>query len=164
MSLLHATWLRNKENWSDPSCPELFLWADTWKVAKPAKFQLEPSSHPYTLSSKELRNWLSNKHLLPANTVDQSASLTLPTKSLQEKRNTENHSSNQKKWSCLPLQAEEQITNTYEWWPWKIEGLTLNSFMIFIKSENDFDVLFAISFSYIINIRFSTKHLQNQHQ
>ena len=88
MSLLHATWLKNNENWSDSSCPALFLWADTWKVAKPAEYELEPSSHPYTLSSKELKNWLSNKHLLPINTIDQSESLTLPSKLLQEKRNT----------------------------------------------------------------------------
>ncbi len=127
MSLLHATWLKNIENWSHPSCPVLFLWADSWKVATPIQNKFEPATHPYTLTSKELRNWLSNKQLLPEKLIDQSACLTLPTKALETNTNQNDQFSKKKLWSYLPLQAEESISKNYEWWPWKIEGLALNS-------------------------------------
>ena len=56
MSLLHATWLKHNENFPHPRCAGLFLWADTWKVATPTEHKFEPSSHPYSLNTKELKN------------------------------------------------------------------------------------------------------------
>ncbi len=125
MSLLHATWL--SKNWPNSNCPVLFLWADQWKVATPANYQFEPSCHPYALTNKELKNWLSSKELLPQKLADQSACLTLPSKVLKAKIDHDHQNSTNKAYPSLPLQAEELISNKYEWWPWKIEGIALTS-------------------------------------
>ncbi len=120
MSLLHATWLRNPRGLSEIK-PAIFLWADTWRIANPEQPRDEPALHPFSLSSKELKDWLTEQQLLPNNTTDSSASLTLPSKHIDNKTNK-----SEAIFSVLPLQAEETIPTKYEWWPWKINGLTLS--------------------------------------
>ena len=87
MSLLHATWLPNSRSIvRNSNCPALFLWADTWKVGKPQTPNFEPAPHPFTFSSKELKNWLNSKNLFSEKMVAATASLTLPSKRVQEKK------------------------------------------------------------------------------
>ena len=88
MNLLHATWLPAKRNLAE-SCGDeaLFLWADTWKVTEPSNFFDAPALHPYSLTSKALREWLIEKNMLPEGIVDAEAFLTLPSKALAPKKN-----------------------------------------------------------------------------
>ncbi len=120
MSLLHATWLHNLQDPSNVSSSSLFLWADQWQLTTPKESCNNPCSHPFALSSKALRDWLSKKQLMDPKMSDASACLTLPSKPLNNTRNNKNI------WGRLPLQAEEAIPTTYEWWPWKVNGLILN--------------------------------------
>ena len=71
---------------------------------------------------------LSKKQFLPQGIVDTTASLTLPTKPFKEKKSKSSdieQSKNIQEWAGLPLQAGESIPTQYEWWPWKINGISL---------------------------------------
>ncbi|WP_269622111.1 DEAD/DEAH box helicase [Prochlorococcus marinus] len=122
MSLLHATWLTISTGSSDKNKPVLFLWADTWRSVTPVKPTIEPSDHPFTLSSQQLRAWLNQKKLLPNEILDRKASLTLPSKLIKEKKG-KNYGQQD---AFLPIQAGETISTEYESWPWKIDGLALS--------------------------------------
>ncbi len=132
MSLLHATWLPAIRTPTSSGRPALLVWADTWRVAKPAGPDITPALHPFTLNADELRGWLKDQDLLPNGIIDATACLTLPSRSLKP-RNTRNSQVQSSKadqeeapeWTGLPLQAGEPIPKNAEWWPWQVEGLAL---------------------------------------
>ncbi len=128
MSLLHATWLTQSEDLPSEKSPVLFLWADTWQMVNPKKPESSPSPHPYTLSSEELRIWLEKKNILPKESINRTACLTLPSKSSLQTKTTHNrkNSEGDQEWGILPLLAGETSPNNYELWPWKINGLAIS--------------------------------------
>lgn len=118
MTLLHATWLFPPEG----AGGRLFLWGDTWRAVNPVQPEGEAPLHPFALSPDEIADWLDdNGHwseaLRPAR-----ATLTLPSRS-QAARGR--RSPGQAPWSGLPLQAGEPIPKQVEWWPWQVEGWSL---------------------------------------
>ena len=119
MSQLHATWLPAIRTPTSSGRPAMLVWADAWCVAKPRGHEITPAIHPFTLQPDELRQWLSSRNLLPADTIDASACLTLPSKSIKPPTN------NQTSWIGLPLQAGEPIPSHCEWWPWQVQGLAV---------------------------------------
>ncbi len=119
MSVLHATWLEKRNSNPLSLNPYLFIWADEWNIAKPKEVRDAPLPHPFHLSIEELKNWLTTKNLLPSQCFPQTALLTLPSKSIKQKKFSIDS------WSGLPLLADEPIPTQYEWWPWVIEGLAL---------------------------------------
>ena len=129
MSLLHATWLPAIRTPSSSGQPALLVWADTWRVATPAGPGLTPALHPFTLGGDDLRAWLSERDLAPPSSIDATACLTLPSRSVRA-RKARNQSSDppaedQPAWTGLPLQAGEPIPKQTEWWPWQVQGLAL---------------------------------------
>ena len=102
----------------------MLVWADTWRVAKPSGPEITPAMHPFTLQTDDLSAWLSEKNLLPSNSINATASLTLPSKTIESKETPK------KLWSGLPLQAGEAIPNECEWWPWQVEGLAIEANII----------------------------------
>ena len=129
MSLLHATWLPAIRTPSSSGQPALLVWADTWRVATPAGPGLTPASHPFTLGEQDLRAWLSERDLAPPGSIDATACLTLPSRSVRP-RKARNQSSDppaedEPAWTGLPLQAGEPIPKQTEWWPWQVQGLAL---------------------------------------
>ena len=48
MSLLHATWLRNPGDLSEPPSSALFLWADNWQLAAAKERNFEWTSSDST--------------------------------------------------------------------------------------------------------------------
>ncbi|AAP99093.1 MULTISPECIES: DEAD/DEAH box helicase [Prochlorococcus] len=130
MTLLHATWISTNWHPSNLGQSELFLWADQWRVVTPKQIIQTPSPHPFSLSSDELKEWLNSKKLLPNESINTSACLTLPSKPIHKKNNQK--SKNQKtgiesEWKGLPLQAHEEIATQYECWPWKVDGISLTT-------------------------------------
>ena len=129
MSLLHATWLPAIRTPSSSGQPALLVWADTWRVATPAGPGLTPALHPFTLGGDDLRAWLSERDLAPPSSIDATACLTLPSRSVRA-RKARNQSSDppaedEPAWTGLPLQAGEPIPKQTEWWPWQVQGLAL---------------------------------------
>ena len=129
MSLLHATWLPAIRTPSSSGQPALLVWADTWRVATPAGPGLTPASHPFTLGDEDLRAWLSERDLAPPSSIDATACLTLPSRSVRPRRArnqpAEPIESEEPAWTGLPLQAGEPIPKQTEWWPWQVQGLAL---------------------------------------
>ena len=127
MSLLHATWLPAVRSPTNASRPALLVWADEWKVATPTGPKDTPAIHPFSLDSQELRLWLSKKNLLPERVIDASASLTLPSRRVDQKsKGTEISTSST--WTGLPLQAGEPVAKNLEWWPWQVQGLAIEPY------------------------------------
>ena len=120
MSLLHATWLPAIRT---PTCsgrPAMLVWADTWRVAGATGPEVTPALHPFTLNPEDLRSWLLELNLLPEESIEATACLTLPSKTLNS------YKSSGSPWEGLPLQAGEAIPNNTEWWPWQIQGLAID--------------------------------------
>jgi superfamily II DNA or RNA helicase len=118
MSLLHATWLFPPEG----AGGRLLLWADTWRVASPAKPETGVPDHPLTLNWDDLADWLQEHELWSEALRPANASLTLPSRTQAAKGR---RSSAEGPWSGLPLQAGEPIPTQLTWWPWKVEGLAM---------------------------------------
>ncbi|ABX07981.1 DEAD/DEAH box helicase [Prochlorococcus marinus] len=131
MSLLHATWLPAMRTGSSHN-PGLLIWADSWRVAKPSIVSNQPVIHPFALSAADLRIWLLQKKLLPKESIECTALLTLPSKSIKNSLDKKlngvtdsQNTSDQPQWSGLPLQAGEPVTKQCEWWPWQVEGIAI---------------------------------------
>ena len=88
MSLLHATWLPAIRSPTSSGLPAMLVWADTWRVAEPTGPKITPATHPFSLNSQELREWLKDIDLLPNGIIDATACLTLPSKTITRKKNT----------------------------------------------------------------------------
>jgi len=129
MSLLHATWLPAIRTPSSSGQPALLVWADTWRVATPAGPGLTPALHPFTLGGDDLRAWLSERDLAPPSSIDATACLTLPSRSVRARKarsqSSDPPAEDEPAWTGLPLQAGEPIPKQTEWWPWQVQGLAL---------------------------------------
>jgi len=123
MSLLHATWLYPPEG----AGGKLLLWADTWRVATPVAPTRVVPPHPLTLCIDDLAAWLEEHDLWSEALRPVEASLTLPSRS-QAPRGRRSTAANGSVagWSGLPLQAGEPVPRQVVWWPWRVEGLTLD--------------------------------------
>ena len=119
MNLLHATWLTNLGESSNVSHkPALFLWGDTWQAISTQKKAYEDLYHPFSLTTKELREWLIQKQLLPENITNAQISLMLPSKAIKE----QSKQTNNETYRYLPIHAQETFSNQYEYLPWTIDG------------------------------------------
>ncbi|QNI95773.1 superfamily II DNA/RNA helicases/ SNF2 family [Synechococcus sp. A15-127] len=129
MSLLHATWLPAIRSSTSSGQPALLVWADTWRVATPAGPGLTPALHPFTLASEDLKAWLQERDLLPDGSIDATACLTLPSRSVKPRKSRskadEPIDEETTGWTGLPMQAGEPIPKQTEWWPWQVEGLAV---------------------------------------
>ncbi len=132
MSLLHATWLPAIRTPTSSGRPALLVWADTWRVAAPTGPGDTPAKHPFTLSTEELRTWLSDLGLLPEGIIDATACLTLPSRGIRSSNKTsttndllEPTQKRQLDWTGLPLQAGEPVPQKTQWWPWQVQGLAI---------------------------------------
>ncbi|WP_320673668.1 DEAD/DEAH box helicase [Prochlorococcus sp. MIT 1341] len=132
MSLLHATWLPAIRTPGSTGRPALLIWADTWRVATPAGPSDTPAQHPCTLLPDDLRAWLSEIDLLPDESIDATACLTLPSRAVRSriKAGDVKESLNASQdghlgWTGLPLQAGEPVPKKPEWWPWQVQGLAV---------------------------------------
>ncbi len=128
MGLLHATWLRHCKECDGPG---LFLWADTWKVAVPETSDSQSLIHPFTLSSPELTSWLKKKEICPEKSTKTTRFLTLPSKQLT--KTTKKNSDSEKyvgksRREFLPLQAGENISQSFQLSEWEVEGMILTPF------------------------------------
>ncbi len=123
MSLLHATWLFPPEG----AGGKLLLWADTWRVATPVAPTRAVPPHPLTLGIDDLAAWLEEHDLWSEALRPVEASLTLPSRSQAPRgRRSSGANGSAVGWSGLPLQAGEPIPRQVLWWPWRVEGLTLD--------------------------------------
>ena len=85
MNLLHATWLTNLGGSSNVSHkPALFIWGEIWQAIASQKEAYDDICHLFSLTTKELREWLIQKQLLPENTTNAQSSLMLPSKAIKE--------------------------------------------------------------------------------
>ena len=128
MSLLHATWLPAIRTPSSSGQPALLVWADTWRVATPEGPGLTPALHPFTLSHDDLKAWLSERNLLPSGSIDATACLTLPSRTVKPRKSRSKSADpepEQPAWTGLPMQAGEPIPKQIEWWPWQVQGLAV---------------------------------------
>lgn len=130
MSLLHATWLPAIRSPSSSGQPALLIWADTWRVAQPEGPGLTPALHPFTLASDDLKAWLGERDLLPSSSIDATACLTLPSRTVKARKSrsktSEPFSGEEPGWTGLPMQAGEPIPKQTEWWPWQVQGLAVD--------------------------------------
>ena len=129
MSLLHATWLPAIRSSSSSGQPALLIWADTWRVAQPEGPGLTPALHPFTLASDDLKAWLSERDLLPESSIDATACLTLPSRTVKPRKSrskTADPTPEAPGWTGLPMQAGEPIPKQTEWWPWQVQGLAVD--------------------------------------
>ena len=62
---------------------------------------------------------------MPKESIDETACLTLPSKSALKTRKAPNSQSSEgdQEWATLPLLAGEATPKNYELWPWEIEGI-----------------------------------------
>ena len=128
MSLLHATWLPAIRTSSSSGQPALLIWADTWRVASPEGPGLTPALHPFTLGSDDLKAWLTERDLMPGGSIDATACLTLPSRSVKPRKSRSQSSEPVPEgpaWTGLPMQAGEPIPKQMEWWPWQVQGLAV---------------------------------------
>ena len=86
MSLLHATWLPAIRSSTSSGQPALLVWADTWRVATPEGPGLTPALHPFTLGTEDLKAWLNERDLLPDGSIDATACLPLPSRSVKPRK------------------------------------------------------------------------------
>ena len=128
MSLLHATWLPAIRTSGSSGQPALLIWADTWRVATPEGPGLTPALHPFTLEPDNLKVWLQERDLLPGGSIDATACLTLPSRTVKPRKSrskTAEPSPEEPTWTGLPMQAGEPIPKQTEWWPWQVQGLAV---------------------------------------
>ena len=128
MSLLHATWLPAIRTSSSSGQPALLVWADTWRVASPEGPGLTPALHPFTLGSDDLKAWLTERDLMPGGSIDATACLTLPSRTVKARKSRTKASepeADEPAWTGLPMQAGEPIPKQMEWWPWQVQGLAV---------------------------------------
>ena len=129
MSLLHSTWLPAIRTSSSSGQPALLVWADTWRVASPEGPGLTPALHPFTLGSDNLKAWLTERDLMPGGSIDATACLTLPSRTVKARKSrtkTSEPEADEPAWTGLPMQAGEPIPKQVEWWPWQVQGLALS--------------------------------------
>ncbi|QNJ30247.1 DEAD/DEAH box helicase [Synechococcus sp. A15-24] len=128
MSLLHATWLPAIRTSGSSGQPALLIWADTWRVATPEGPGLTPALHPFTLEPDDLKAWLQERDLLPGGSIDATACLTLPSRTVKPRKSrskTAEPAPEEPAWTGLPMQAGEPIPKQTEWWPWQVQGLAV---------------------------------------
>ncbi len=128
MSLLHATWLPAIRTSGSSGQPALLIWADTWRVATPEGPGLTPALHPFTLEPADLKAWLQERDLLPGGSIDATACLTLPSRTVKPRKSrskTAEPAPEEPTWTGLPMQAGEPIPKQTEWWPWQVQGLAV---------------------------------------
>ena len=128
MSLLHATWLPAIRTSSSSGQPALLVWADTWRVATPEGPGLTPALHPFTLEPADLKAWLQERDLLPGGSIDATACLTLPSRTVKPRKSRSKSAEpapEEPTWTGLPMQAGEPIPKQTEWWPWQVQGLAV---------------------------------------
>ncbi len=128
MSLLHATWLPAIRTSGSSGQPALLIWADTWRVATPEGPGLTPALHPFTLEPADLKAWLQERDLLPGGSIDATACLTLPRRTVKPRKSrskTAEPHPEEPAWTGLPMQAGEPIPKQTEWWPWQVQGLAV---------------------------------------
>ncbi|MFL2496474.1 MAG: DEAD/DEAH box helicase [Parasynechococcus sp.] len=128
MSLLHATWLPAIRTSGSSGQPALLIWADTWRVATPEGPGLTPALHPFTLEPADLKAWLQERDLLPGGSIDATACLTLPSRTVKPRKSrskTAEPHPEEPAWTGLPMQAGEPIPKQTEWWPWQVQGLAV---------------------------------------
>ncbi|CAE08877.1 DEAD/DEAH box helicase [Parasynechococcus marenigrum] len=128
MSLLHATWLPAIRTSGSSGQPALLIWADTWRVATPEGPGLTPALHPFTLEPDDLKAWLQERDLLPGGSIDATACLTLPSRTVKPRKSrskTAEPAPEEPIWTGLPMQAGEPIPKQTEWWPWQVQGLAV---------------------------------------
>ena len=128
MSLLHATWLPAIRTSGSSGQPALLIWADTWRVATPEGPGLTPALHPFTLEPDDLKAWLQERDLLPGGSIDATACLTLPSRTVKPRKSrskTAEPAPEKPTWTGLPMQAGEPIPKQTEWWPWQVQGLAV---------------------------------------
>ena len=128
MSLLHATWLPAIRTSGSSGQPALLIWADTWRVATPEGPGLTPALHPFTLEPDDLKAWLQERDLLPGGSIDATACLTLPSRTVKPRKSrskTAEPAPEEPIWTGLPMQAGEPIPKQKEWWPWQVQGLAV---------------------------------------
>ena len=128
MSLLHATWLPAIRTSGSSGQPALLIWADTWRVATPEGPGLTPALHPFTLEPDDLKAWLQERDLLPGGSIDATACLTLPSRTVKPRKSrskTAEPAPEEPTWTGLPMQAGEPIPKQTEWWPWQVQGLAV---------------------------------------
>ena len=128
MSLLHATWLPAIRTSGSSGQPALLIWADTWRVATPEGPGLTPALHPFTLEPDDLKAWLQDRDLMPGGSIDATACLTLPSRTVKPRKSrskTAEPAPEEPTWTGLPMQAGEPIPKQKEWWPWQVQGLAV---------------------------------------
>ena len=128
MSLLHATWLPAIRTSGSSGQPALLIWADTWRVATPEGPGLTPALHPFTLEPADLKAWLQERDLLPGGSIDATACLTLPSRTVKPRKSRSKSAEpppEEPAWTGLPMQAGEPIPKQTEWWPWQVQGLAV---------------------------------------
>ena len=128
MSLLHATWLPAIRTSGSSGQPALLIWADTWRVATPEGPGLTPALHPFTLEPDDLKAWLQDRDLMPGGSIDATACLTLPSRTVKPRKSrskTAEPAPEEPIWTGLPMQAGEPIPKQTEWWPWQVQGLAV---------------------------------------
>ena len=128
MSLLHATWLPAIRTSGSSGQPALLIWADTWRVATPEGPGLTPALHPFTLEPDDLKAWLQDRDLMPGGSIDATACLTLPSRTVKPRKSrskTAEPAHEEPTWTGLPMQAGEPIPKQKEWWPWQVQGLAV---------------------------------------
>ena len=128
MSLLHATWLPAIRTSGSSGQPALLIWADTWRVATPEGPGLTPALHPFTLEPDDLKAWLQDRDLMPGGSIDATACLTLPSRTVKPRKSrskTAEPAHEEPTWTGLPMQAGEPIPKQTEWWPWQVQGLAV---------------------------------------
>ena len=108
MSLLHATWLPAIRTSGSSGQPALLIWADTWRVAAPEGPGLTPALHPFTLEPDDLKAWLQDRDLMPGGSIDATACLTLPSRTVKPRKSrskTAEPAPEETTWTGLPMQA-----------------------------------------------------------
>lgn len=114
MTILHGSWLQ-------PSKSYLFIWGENWHRITPNEFNSADGvlDYPFAVSAAELKKWLKEQQLLVETHQVVTEILALPTEL-------------SKKTGLFPLQStpqtnSETTSDALCLYPWKIEGICLNS-------------------------------------
>jgi SNF2 family DNA or RNA helicase len=114
MTILHGSWLQQPKNY-------LFIWGENWRRITPNEFNPAEGVlvYPFALSSVELEKWCNEKQLSIESQVVVTETLALPTQLSP-------------KIGLYPLQStlqtdSETDSESMSLYPWKIEGICLNS-------------------------------------
>ncbi|MBA4733943.1 MAG: DEAD/DEAH box helicase, partial [Synechococcus sp.] len=80
------------------------------------------------LEPADLKAWLQERDLLPGGSIDATACLTLPSRTVKPRKSrskTAEPHPEEPAWTGLPMQAGEPIPKQTEWWPWQVQGLAV---------------------------------------